>query len=90
MEKSQLAMGMRPMVYSIPMSEKYESSSFSFRESLMLCILIEAASFKKEDFKYNINQHENEAILFYKILLFSQTDIDDEGIHIKDFDCNVS
>ena len=27
-------------------------------------------------------------ILFYKILLFSQTD--DEGIHIKDFDYIVS
>ena len=26
--------------------------------------------------------------LFYKLLLFSQTD--DEGIHIKDFDCIVS
>lgn len=50
----------------------------------MLRILIEAASFIKENFKYNINQHENEAVLFHKILLFSLTD--DKGIHIQDFD----
>ena len=48
MEKSQLAIGMRPMEYSMPSSEKYDEMSFSCKVELMLKMLIPAASEIKE------------------------------------------